>query len=176
MSVRSNHKILLTGLPGCGKTTLIRKVVDRLDVPVYGFFTNEIREAGQRVGFEIETFSEPSKKEILSHIDIKSKYRVSKYGVNIDAFERLALPELETGIRQNNLIVIDEIGKMELYSAKSKDILIELFNSQINLLATILFKPHPLCDRLKRYAGVEVINVNKNNRGRLVEDLLIHFA
>jgi len=176
MLVRSNHKILLTGLPGCGKTTLIRKVVDRLDVPVYGFFTNEIREAGQRVGFEIQTFSEPSKKEILSHIDIKSKYRVSKYGVNVDAFERLALPELEMGIKQNSLIAIDEIGKMELYLAKFEDILIELFNSQINLLATILYKSHPFCDRLKRHAGVEVINVNKNNQDRLIEDLLIHFA
>jgi len=100
---------------------------------------------------------------------------VGKYGVNVDAFERLALPELNIGIRQNGLIVIDEIGKMELYSAKFKDILIELFNSHIGLLATILFKPHPFCDRLKRHTGVEVIEVNRDNRDRLVEEIVSIF-
>ena len=163
------HKILLTGLPGCGKTTLIKRAVDRLNVKIYGFFTREIKEKGRRVGFRIETFSKPQKNGVLSHVDIKSEYRVGKYGVDIEGFERIAIPELSAGMKQGSLIAIDEIGKMELFSDKFRDIIKQIFKSEINILATIYYKHHPFCDKLKNNPGVDLITVNKDNRDELVE-------
>jgi nucleoside-triphosphatase len=166
------HKILLTGLPGCGKTTLIKRVVDRLSFDIYGFFTRELKDKGKRVGFGIELFSAPHKRGVLSHVNIRSKYRVGKYGVDVDAFERLAIPELSVGIKQDSLIVIDEIGKMELFSVRFKDIIEKIFNRDIDILATIYYKRHPFCDKLKNYTGVDLITVNKDNRDELVERIV----
>lgn len=161
------HKILLTGLPGCGKTTLIKRVVNRLSTDIYGFFTSEIKEKGKRVGFSIETFSAPHKRGVLSHVNIRSKYRIGKYGVDIEAFERIAIPELSAGMKQGSLIVIDEIGKMELFSARFKDITEKIFKSDIDILATIYYKRHPFCDKLKTCPGVDLITVSKGNRDKL---------
>ena len=176
MSALSSRKIFLTGKPGCGKTTLIKHVVESLGIPVYGFYTGEIQKQGKRVGFSIETFSRPSQKGILSHIDIKSKHRVGKYGVDIKAFEKIALPEIEMGLKQDSLIVIDEIGKMELFSVHFRELLIELCQSQRSLLATILYKSHPFCDKLKSHKAIEIITVNNDNRDKLVNKLASLFT
>ncbi|MCP4584098.1 MAG: NTPase [candidate division Zixibacteria bacterium] len=172
MSARSKPKILLTGTPGCGKTTLINRVVKKLNRPVRGFFTSEIRKKGTRVGFEVETFSQPSRRGILSRIDIKSRHRVGKYGVDIETFEDIVLPEVRIGMQMNSLIVIDEIGKMELFSSRFKDMLANLFESDTALLATILVKPHPFCDKLKSCDDVELITVDRGNRDKLVEEIV----
>lgn len=177
MTGRPNlHKILLTGLPGCGKTTLIKRVVYGLNIGVYGFFTGEIKEKGKRVGFEIETFSAPKKRGVLSHVDIRSRCKVGKYGVDVEAFERIAIPELSAGMKQNGLIVIDEIGKMELFSIRFKDIIEQLFKGDSYILATIFYKPHPFCDKLKTYPGVDLITVNKDNRDELVSRIISLFS
>ncbi len=182
MLVLSKPKILLSGIPGCGNTTLIKKVIDKLDRPVYGFFTKEIRKGGRRVGFEFETFNKPPDKGILSHINIKSKYRVGKYGVDLNAFEKTVIPEIENGIKQAGLIVIDEIGKMELFSERFKDLLGRLFNMESSkairqeLLATILYRPHPFCDRLKNSRELRLIIVNTDNRDLLVDELVAVFS
>jgi len=107
---RRKH-ILLTGLPGIGKTTVIRRVVERLtDKTVAGFFTEEIREAGQRRGFRIATFSGGS--GVLAHVNLKTNHRVGRYHVDVSGFERLVLPELR---RPCDIVLIDEIGKMECF-------------------------------------------------------------
>jgi nucleoside-triphosphatase len=175
MSAPSNRKILLTGLPGCGKTTLIKTVVGMLKQPVNGFFTEEIRQHDRRVGFEVRTFGQPVRQGVLARTDIKSKYRVGQYGVDIDTFESIVLPEIQLGLQLKNLLVIDEIGKMELYSSSFKDMLITIFEKPISLLATISYKPQPFCDRLKSYAGVELIEVDKfdkYNRNILAETIV----
>jgi len=172
MSARQKSKMLLTGLPGCGKTTLIKKIVSMLNRPVSGFFTDEIRQRGRRVGFEVKTFGQPVRQGVLSHIDTNSKYRVGQYGVDIDIFESIVLPEIQLGLKLKNLLVIDEIGKMELFSSRFKDLLITIFDSKTPLLATISYKPQPFCDRLKSYADVDLIVVDKSNRDKLADTIV----
>ena len=109
-------KLLLSGPPGVGKTTLLQRVVQELDRPARGFYTREIREKGTRVGFSLSLLSGPVL--TLSHVNIKSRHRVGKYGVDVEMFEGAACPEIEAGLEAGVLIVIDEIGKMELFSER----------------------------------------------------------
>ena len=82
--------ILLTGRPGCGKTTLIRRVLANYRGDAGGFYTQEIREGGVRKGFEIITLD--GDRGILAHVDFPGKQRVGKYRLDPDTFERLAIP------------------------------------------------------------------------------------
>lgn len=178
MSEQSRPKILLTGPPGCGKTTLIKTIASEINRPLNGFFTAEIkthghkREHDRRFGFEIETFHKPSKKAIFSHIDIKSQFRVGRYGVDIAAFDEIALPELRRGIDTGELIIVDEIGKMELLSSRFRSLVEELFRSDVNLLATIYYKSHPFCDALKKHPAAELIEISNQNR-HILKELII---
>ena len=109
------NNILLTGPPGIGKSTLIRMVCDALgERNVAGFSTCEIRQDGKRQGFELVGLD--GQTALLSHVDVKSPFRVGKYGVDVGQFERFlkTIDYLEPGIE---VLVIDEIGKMECFSA-----------------------------------------------------------
>jgi nucleoside-triphosphatase len=82
-------KILLTGRPGCGKTTLIKRVVNQLTLPAGGFYTQEIRQRGERVGFKIVTLDD--KEGLLAHIDFKTRERIGKYGLDLSALDTIAM-------------------------------------------------------------------------------------
>ncbi|MBU4310532.1 AAA family ATPase, partial [bacterium] len=106
--------ILLTGRPGIGKTSILKEIIDTLKINAGGFYTKEVREGETRKGFEIITLN--GKRGILAHIDCRSPYRVSKYGVNIKDLEEIAAPAIAEALRNKECIIIDEIGRMELYS------------------------------------------------------------
>jgi nucleoside-triphosphatase THEP1 len=103
--------VLLEARPGSGKTTVAARLADLLRerrIPVAGFVTHEVRENGRRVGFELETFD--GRRTMLAHVDFRGPPRVGKYGVDLDAFERLALPALQPPARRG-VVVIDEPGR-----------------------------------------------------------------
>lgn len=111
--------IAIRGEPGSGKTTICKNLISKiydLKLNVCGFITCEVRDRrGERIGFEIHTLN--GRKAIFSSVLIKSNYRVGKYKVDLKTFEELAIPalvEFEVGIC--NLLIVDEVGKMELLS------------------------------------------------------------
>jgi nucleoside-triphosphatase len=128
--------ILITGLPGVGKTTLIRELAKRLaEYDPAGFYTEEIRDAqGTREGFRLVTLC--GRRLVLSHIRHPGPDRVSRYGVDVPGFEQL-LAELDLRHTQSRLIVIDEIGKMECLSRRFRDDMTALLNQPKMLIATI---------------------------------------
>lgn len=169
-SPMSKSAILITGAPGCGKTTLIKRISRSLKAPAFGFITGEIRREGVRVGFSIASLQ--GEKGVMSHIGITSPYKVGKYGVDMEAFEKIAIPQLETGMRSKKLVLIDEIGKMELFSAKFRELVIEIFESGNPLIATIMQKPNPLCDRLKSHPNSILFTLTRNNHDEIFREIL----
>jgi nucleoside-triphosphatase len=166
-----SRRILLEGRPGSGKTTLARRIVAGLrerDIPVTGFTTEEIREAGKRVGFAIETVD--GERDTLAHVDLPGPPRVGKYGVDLDALERLTIPAVRP--RSGALVVIDELGKMELASKPFRDAVEQLFDSPPDVMATVHVFRHPLTDALKARPDTERLQVTAANRDDLARALV----
>jgi nucleoside-triphosphatase len=171
MSAKINN-ILLTSLPGVGKTTIIEKVVEKLGgkETISGFLTSEIRREGSRCGFKIKTID--GREGILSHVDIKSKERVGRYGVDIRGFEELVLPLLNGDLKAKKLIVIDEIGKMECLSYKFVNAARQALDSVIPVVGTIALKGGGFIQEVKSRPDVIIIHVTEQNRNFLPEKLL----
>ena len=164
-------KILLEGRPGSGKTTVVARLADRLrnaGVTVGGFVTHEVREQGRRVGFEIETLDR--RRATLAHTSFRGPPRVGKYGVDLEAFEHLALPAL-AGLRPGAVVLIDELGKMELASEAFREEVAALFDAPNTIVATVHVFRHPLTDALKRRPDVERIRVTHAARDVLPQQL-----
>jgi nucleoside-triphosphatase len=163
--------ILLTGKPGCGKTTLIRRVLEDFPGDVGGFYTQEIREAGTRKGFEIFTLD--GERGVLAHVDIRSSQRVGKYGVDLQALDRLVVPAIQGAVGRQALVVIDEIGPMEIRSTRFRKVVNHALLSDVKVLGTIAHRSMPFTDEIKRMPDVSVIVVNPANRQELPERILI---
>ena len=167
-------KILLEGRPGVGKTTLAIAILDALadrGVEVGGFTTEEIRERGGRVGFAIEAIG--GEREVMAHVDYSGPPRVGKYGVDLEALERVALPTLD---QRAEVVVIDELGKMELYSEALCDAVTEAMRAVGNVVATVQATYHPFTDALKSRDDVTVIQVTRANRDELRERVVEKLA
>jgi len=162
-------KTLITGLPGSGKTTLVCEVARNL-VSARGFYTREIREQGRRVGFSLSVLG--GEELTLAHVDIRSRHRVGKYGVDVTSFETAVCPEIDAALRENAIIVIDEIGKMELFSQKFRQAVLKTLDSSLPVLATIYRGANPFTDRIKARPDVELIELTKANRHELATVLL----
>lgn len=166
--------ILLTRLPGCGKTSLVRRVIERLDgLYLAGFYTQELLgHDGRRGGFEAIGLNGSSK--TLAYVSSKSKVRVDRDGVEIAGFEQLINEEL-AGEPVVDLIVVDEIGKMECFSRRFVDLVRQLLESMTPVLAGVALKGGGLILEAKEGRDVELISVSARNRddlaGTLVERL-----
>ena len=163
------NNILISGYPGVGKTTLIKKIIENLNCKIDGFFTEEKKEAGKRTGFFITDFH--GNREILAHLDLKSPDRVGYYGVNVKAFEIIGIPALTRALENADLIVIDEIGKMEMFSEKFCKILDNVFDSGKPVIATIKAKDCKLTSKLKAREDVSIFNLTRKNRNEMVDNI-----
>ena len=161
---------LLTGRPGTGKTSLIKQAIAGMRGKAGGFYTEEIRSGGVRQGFRLITLD--GQDVILAHIDIRSQCRVSKYGVDIDSLDRVGVSALRNAAQQCDLVVVDEIGKMELFSANFREAVLQIIDSGKRLLGTIMLNSNPWADAIKRQPQVNLVIVTRANYHQVLEGLL----
>ena len=160
---------LLTGRPGTGKTSIIKQVVAGMKGKAGGFYTEEIRSQGVREGFRLVTLDGHS--AILAHINIHSPYRVSKYGVDIDSLDRVGVSALNRAAEECDLVVVDEIGKMELFSANFRQAVLQIIDSGKMVLGTIMLSPDPWADAIKLKPQVNLIEVTRYNHNQVLAEL-----
>ena len=160
---------LLTGKPGTGKTSLIKQAVTELKVNAGGFYTEEIRSQGTRLGFKLVTLD--GQEAVMAHVNLHSRYRVSKYGVDVESLDRVGVSALIQAARQRDLVVVDEIGKMELFSASFRETVLAIIDSGKKVLGTIMLAPNPWADAIKCQPQVNLVEVTRTNYDRVLDDI-----
>ncbi|MDI6857684.1 MAG: NTPase [Dehalococcoidia bacterium] len=170
----NENVFLISGRPGSGKTTVVRRIVEALAVRAGGFYTQETRGTdGRRTGFEIVTLQ--GTRAPLAGVHIRSPYRVGKYGVNLRGIDEVAVPAIHDAVKDCDLILIDEIGRMELYSQDFRDAVTDAIESGKPVLGTIMLAAHPWADAVRSRADVHVFPIDPSSRdsvARLVLDRL----
>jgi nucleoside-triphosphatase len=172
--------LLLVGRPGVGKTTVIRAVVDSLGDQAGGFITEEIRDEdqrdeGRRTGFRVVAFGAgPERTGMLASVNSSSCYRVGRYGVHIRDLERVGVAALQKAVAEPGItvVVVDEIGKMELFSAAFRDVVESALASPKRVVASAMTGSHPWVDAIKARVGVTQLEVTKSNRDAMMARVL----
>jgi nucleoside-triphosphatase len=162
--------LLLTGPPRVGKTTLVLRVLASLPPVACGFITRELRRDGERTGFTVETLA--GETGVLAHVDVRTRYRVGRYRVDLAAFEALALPAIDPARASAPLIVIDEIGKMECFSARFRELVVAALESDRAVLATIALHGDRFIEGLKARPDVTLLPVTPHNRDGLADQVI----
>jgi len=164
--------LLLTGRPGIGKTTVIKAVVGHLGERAGGFYTEEIRDQGRRKGFRLVALD--GQAAVMAHVDLRGKGRpqVSRYGVDVGAIERLGVSALRRAMEEEQVLVVDEIGKMELFCKPFKDAVLQAVHGQYTMLATAMSRPNPWVDSLKAMPQMTTWEVTTENRDGVAERVL----
>ncbi|MEE9371152.1 MAG: NTPase [Sedimentisphaerales bacterium] len=164
-------KILLTGLPGCGKTTAVRQIIATLDSKkVAGFYTQEIRQNNVRKGFCWARLDGAN--GVLAHVDIKGPFKVGKYGVDVAGFGKSVVPILDIEQAEAELFILDEIGKMECLSKKFVAVVRRLFASDKSVLATVAQKGTGLISEVKNYPDVRIFKLTQQSRAKTITEIL----
>jgi nucleoside-triphosphatase len=158
--------LLLTGPPGCGKTTVMQQIAEHLsDLRLAGFLTVELREHGQRVGSEAVGLN--GRRAILAHIRIRSRLSVGRYGVDPDCLVSLIEEELARPPGTLDAILIDEIGKMECRCPQFIASMRKLLDVPVPLVATIALRGGGFIAEVKQRRDVQVVEVTQANRQAL---------
>lgn len=160
--------IFLTGAPSSGKTTVIKKVIESLKIPANGFYTEEERLGDRRVGFLMKTLD--GRSGYLAHQDIKSEFHIRRYGVSIENIENLAVSSILP--KERNIIILDEIGKMECFSEVFKEAALKSLDSPNIVIGTITFGGTDFILEVKKRKDLEVIEVTLKNRDKLPSIIL----
>jgi nucleoside-triphosphatase len=161
---------LLTGAPGTGKTTIIREVIARAGIKAGGFYTQELRVGGKRQGFNITTLDGQS--AVLAHTDSPGPHRVGKYSVNVPILDTIGVTAIYKALDECDVVVIDEIGKMELFSPQFRKAVETAIGSDRKVLGTVMLRSFPFADKIKQHPGVRLIEVKRENRDRVLCEVL----
>lgn len=169
-------KILITGPPRCGKSTLISKLIahyEKLGKETRGFLTPETKQDGKRIGFDVLDI-ETNNKGILARTgNLKSQYNLGRYYVFLKFLESV-ISNLEVNkISLETIVIIDEIGKMELFSNQFKNWILRMFQSDLTIIATIGQKlHHPIKTQIQEIPNIILFEVSRESQDKMFEKII----
>lgn len=168
ITTKFKKNYFLTGAPSSGKTTVIKKIIQALPCSANGFFTEEERIEGKRIGFVMHTLD--GKQGYLAHQDIESEHHIRRFGVSIDNIENIAVPSIVP--KDNQIIILDEIGKMECFSDKFIEAATKALDSPNIVIGTITLGGTEFIHKVKERDDIEIIEVTLENRDLLPKIIL----
>ena len=164
--------LLLTGRPGVGKTTVVKAVVESLGEQAGGFYTEEICGPGGRKGFRLVTLD--GQEAVMAHVNLRGRGRprVSRYGVDVAAIERVGVTALRQAMQAGQIVVVDEIGKMELFCGPFKGVVLQAVGGSHTVVATVMAKPNPWVEGLRAMPNVALWTVTMKNRNGVAKRVI----
>jgi nucleoside-triphosphatase len=166
--------ILLTGRPGVGKTTALRRIVEGLEGSAGGFYTREVRTGGRRTGFELVTLE--GERALLATTDPSAELgrpvSFGRYRVDLEAIDAVGVPALVLALQQGRVVVVDEIGPMEIRSARFREAILKILDGEAPVVGTIYGRPQPFADRVKAHPRARVREITMDNRDALPGEVL----
>lgn len=163
-------KVGITGVPGAGKTTAILKVIELLEnenIKVGGMITEPILRGDVRLGFNVMDW-ETKELDVFAHVNIPSEIRVGKYGLNLEPLEKIGVKALENAISNSDVIIVDEVGKMELESNLFVEIVKKAIDTEKPIVLTLHKKSrNPLLQEIRRRDNVRILEVTAVNKSLL---------
>ena len=153
--------LFVTGKPACGKTTLIKEVCCRNIDKVGGFYTQEIYEENERQGFLLKTFE--GKEGVLAKKGMKSIHKLNKYGIDLSILENIGIKAIYKALDEKKIVVIDEIGSMEIISESFRKALMDSLGSSLKVLASIRYQSQPFTNEIKKMSDSSMIYLSREN-------------
>lgn len=164
------YTLILTGRPGIGKTTIIKALIAQITDRAGGFYTEEILGPGGRKGFRLVTLE--GRSYVIAHMEVRSRSKVGRYGVRVDVIDQVGAGAIRSAVDTHPIVIIDEIGKMELFSSPFQSAVLKAISSSKIVIATAMQDDHPWVAAVKTLPNVTVWEVNKVNRGKMVEKVV----
>jgi len=169
--INTGWNLLVTGLPGCGKTTLLEECRRRLARwHPRGFLTHEIRQSGIRQGFELISIPE-GRSAVLAHVDIRGPRQVGRYGVDLPAFENF-LRVLDWDMDPTRPLIIDEIGKMECMSSLFRHLVQASLAAPTPVLGSLARHGQGFIRQIRSRPDINVMEITPANRNKLVRGIV----
>ncbi len=166
----TNNKIGITGLPGAGKTHALMRVIEMLeeeDLTIGGMITEPIVDGRKRIGFTVKDWL-TGETTVFAHVDIQSKIMVGKLGVDLKRLEEVGVKAITRACEETDVIVIDEVGKMEVESPVFVDAVKQALDTEKPMLLTLHKKSrNPLLQDIRRRDDVRILEVTPTNRNLL---------
>ncbi|MCM8763094.1 MAG: NTPase [Candidatus Omnitrophica bacterium] len=159
--------ILLTGRPRSGKTTLLKQIIKDLKASSGGFYTEEIIKDNKRIGFKLITLD--GKEGILAKEGLESKFRLGRYGINLKDLEEIGVRAIKEALKNKDVVIIDEIGKMELFSQKFKEVVLEALNSEKRIIGVVHRENRGFLKDIKSRPDIELFELNLENQKEILE-------
>ncbi len=161
--------LFIAGTVGVGKTSLLREVTLGKRERIGGFYTDHLMAGKTRRGFLMRTFD--GQDRVLASKGMKSPHQLGKYGVDINALENVGIPALKLALQTKDLIVMDEIGSMEMMSERFRQTLLECLTSTKPVLATIRAASQPFSDQVKKFSDTQTIVLTKTNYNQVKQQV-----
>lgn len=164
------NMVLISGEPRVGKTTALKKIIQMIgECNCIGFYTEEIRDEFNRVGFDCVSLN--GRRKRIADVNLHSDIRMGRYGIDIESFEEFALQAINNSSSSSKIIIIDEIGPIQLLSAKFKQEINNILTGSNCVLGTIFYNKHPDIDEIKKFPGVKIYTLTNENRNTIIENI-----